>query len=81
MSTQYLPWRFAWHFEKAYYGNRALGVEVNRHPRFREYIINLWFWSFGPTWHRTTDRNYFGIAVTKSKPLGDGTHSVEIEIR
>lgn len=79
---KYLPWRFAWHFEKAHKGNRALGVEVNTHPRFREYIINLWWWHFGPTWHReATGDKYYGSAVADSTPLDDDTHSVYIDTR
>lgn len=77
----YLPWRFAWHFEKSYKGNRALGIEVNTHPRFREYIINLWWWSIGPTWHREAGHNAIGVAIADSTPLDDGTHSVYIDTR
>jgi hypothetical protein len=58
MKITYTPWKFHWHFDRATrctnktHGNFQLGIEVNRHPRFREYLLNLWFWSFGACWYR-----------------------------
>jgi len=58
MGVRYTPWEFKWHWSRANrgsrrsFGNFRFGLEVNRHPRFREYIMGLWWFHVGMTWHR-----------------------------
>jgi len=58
MVVRYAQWEFKWHYSKPNrgsrrsFGNFLVGLKVNRHPRFREYIVGLWWCQVGVTWHR-----------------------------
>ena len=59
MGVNYSQWEFKWHFSRPTrgsrrsFGNFQIGIEVNRHPRFREYILCLLWFHVGVTWHRS----------------------------
>lgn len=70
--VNYTPWRMSpiWQTttrgSRPYYGNFCLGLEFNSHPRFREYVLNLIWFSVGIEFRRDALVDHAGASLEQA---------------